>query len=155
MHMRMLLGVLWSLTAVGAAQADVPQPVIIQTNIVFFTTGHDTFTATAPLCTSGTIQSLRILMNPSAAHAWTVESEYTCDDNSGTFRIQYHPQAGANYAGGTREPLFTVAGPWSIVNGGTGQYAKLTGHGDFGVVVDKSTDPWTGEESFVGFVQLD
>jgi hypothetical protein len=32
--------------------------------------------------------------------------------------------------------------------------AKLSGHGDFAVIIDFSTDPWTGDETFVGFVQL-
>jgi hypothetical protein len=138
-----------------SAHAAPPQPVIIQTNIVFVEGATDTFTASAPLCTSGTVLGLRVLTNPSAAHGWTVTSEYTCDDNSGTFVIQYHPQAGANYAGGTRDPDFTVAGPWSVVKGGTGRYATLTGHGDFGVVIDFEQTPMTGVETFVGFIQLD
>jgi hypothetical protein len=154
MFQKITLGILMCFAGVGVVQADAPTPVVIETDIVFSEIGVGTFTATAPLCTSGTNRSLREVANPSVAHGYTVEWEYTCDDNSGTFRIQYHPQAGANYAGGTREPVFVVAGPWSIVNGGTGRYAKLTGHGDFGVVIDFSTEPWTGQESFVGLVQL-
>ena len=158
MFARNCLGALLGFSAVAAVQADAPQPVIIHTNIFFSAigqgaTGEGTFTATAPLCTSGTQRSLRLVSNPAPAHGWTVDWEYTCDDNSGSFRIQFHPQAGANYAR-TLEPVFTVAGPWSIVNGGTGRYAKLTGHGDFGIVIDFSTNPVTGEETFVGFVQL-
>ena len=158
MNLRKLLGALVCLSVTATVRADAPQPVIIQTNIFFHTigqgaTGEGTFTATAPLCTSGTQRSLRLVGNPSRAHGWTTDWEYTCDDNSGTFRIQYHPQAGANYAR-TQEPEFTVAGPWSIVDGGTGRYAKLTGHGDYGIVIDFSTDPVTAEETFVGFVQL-
>lgn len=156
---RKMFGAFLCLAVVAPVRADAPQPVIIQTNVIFPTTGQGatsegTFTATAPLCTSGTLRSLRLVSNPSRAHGWTVDSEFACDDNSGTFRIQLHPQAGANYAGGTRDPVFNVAGPWSLVDGGTGRYAKLTGHGDFGIVIDFSADPVTGEETFVGFVQL-
>jgi hypothetical protein len=31
----------------------------------------------------------------------------------------------------------------------------MSGHGDFGAVVDFEKDPWTAEESFTGFVWLD
>ena len=140
------------------ALADAPQPVIIQTHTIFPTTGtgatsEGTFTATAPLCISGTHRSLRLVANPSRAHGWTVDAEYTCDDNSGTFLIQYHPQVGANYAGGTRDMEFMLTGPWSILKG-TGRYANVTGQGALGVVIDFSASPVTGVEKFVGFVQL-
>jgi hypothetical protein len=158
MFVRKLLAAFWGILIVAPALADVPQPVVIQSQTVFPTTGtgatsEGTFTATAPLCTSGTHQSLRLVANPSRSHGWTVDAEYTCDDNSGTFLIQYHPQAGSNYAGGTPNSDFTLTGPWSILRG-TGRYATLTGHGDFGVVINFSTTPVTAVETFVGFVQL-
>lgn len=156
MFQKIVLSLLLALVTVGAAQADKPQPVVIETVLAFIPLAEGTFTATAPLCSSGTFRTVRLVANPSLlqGHGYTARAEYTCGDNSGTFVIQLHPQAGSNYAGGTRDPVFTVAGPWSIVNGGTGRYAKLTGHGDFGVVIDFEQDPWTGAESFVGFVQL-
>lgn len=154
---RVMFGVLACVSAVVTVRADAPQPVIIKTTVVFSPVAEGTFTATAPLCISGTFRTLREVSNPSLlqGHGFTADAEYTCDDNSGTFRIQFHPQAGANYAGGTRDPAFTVAGPWSFVPGGTGRYSRMSGHGDFGVVIDFESDPWTAEESFTGFVRLD
>lgn len=154
---RRMLGALVCLSAIATVQADAPRPVVIETQVVFAPLAEGTFTATAPLCTSGTFRTLEVVLNPSLlyGHGFTAKAEYVCDDNSGTFIIQLHPQSGANLAGGTREPVFTVAGPWSFVPGGTGRYAKISGHGDFGVVIDLEQDPWTGEESFTGFVQLD
>lgn len=153
---RTLSGMLSSLAFVAAVQADAPQPVMIQTEVIFAPLAEGTFTATAPLCAGGTFRTVRTVVNPSLfqGHGFTALAEFTCNDNSGTFIVQLHPQSGSNYAGGTRDPVFTLSGPWSIVNGGTDRYAKLTGHGDFGVVIDFEKDPWTGEESFVGFVQL-
>ena len=150
-----LLGIALSVTMVAAVHADSLQPVMIQTLVVFSPFAEGTFTATSPLCESGTFTTLRVISNPSLlqGHGFTANAEYVCDDNSGTFEIQLHPQAGANYAGGTRDPEFTVAGPWSVV-GGTGRYARLSGHGDFGTVIDFDKDPWTGVESFVGFAKL-
>jgi hypothetical protein len=153
MSKKITLGALLVLMTVFTAQADAPQPVVIQTQVVFLPLPEGTFTASAPLCASGTFRAVSLVSNPSVAHGWTARHEYTCDDNSGTFIIQFHPQAGKNYAQNP-QPEFTVAGPWQIVEGGTGRYTKLTGHGDLGVVIDFSTEPWTGEETFVGFVQL-
>ena len=152
-----VLGVLLCLSPIAIARADAPQPVIMKTQVTFSPQAEGTFMATSPLCATGTFRTLRFVSNPSLlrGHGFTAEAEYLCDDNSGTFIIQFHPQSGANYAGGTRDPDFTVAGPWSFVPGGTGRYAKISGHGDFGVVIDFEQDPWTGEESFTGFVKLD
>ena len=115
--------------------------------LVFLPVPEGTFTATAPLCESGLVRMIRRVLNPSVAHGWTIQEEFTCDDNNGTFVLQFHARV-------TADPAFTYAGPWSIVEGGTGKYAKSTGHGDFGVVIDREQDPFRGEESFVGFVQL-
>jgi hypothetical protein len=153
---RRTLGALLCMSAITSVQADAPRPIIIRTQVVFAPLAEGTFEATAPLCASGTFRTLRAILNPSLlqGHGFTAIAEYACDDNSGTFIIQVHPQSGANYAGGTRDPEFTVAGPWSFVPGGSGRYAKISGHGDFGVVIDLEQDPWTGEESFTGFVRL-
>jgi hypothetical protein len=140
-----------------AARGDAPRPIIIETAVAFVPLAEGTFTATAPLCASGTFRTLDVVINPSLlhGHGFTARAEYSCDDNSGTFVIQMHPQAGANYAGGTRNPTCTVAGPWSFLPGGTGRYSKISGWGDLGVVIDFEQNPWTGEELFMGFVQLD
>lgn len=145
MFSRLVIGLLLSsLVAFSAGAA--PQPVVIQTQVTFVPLAEGTFTASAPLCSSGTFRAIHLVSNPSVAHGWMARHEYTCDDNSGSFVLQLHPHA-------TTDPAFTVAGPWSVL-AGTGRYAKLSGHGDFGVVIDFNQDPWTGEESFVGFVQF-
>ena len=112
--------------------------------------GGGTFTATSPLCSTGIVRSTDFAkFNP--AVRYTVRAEFVCDDNSGTFILQFHPQFGP----GT-DPTFTASGPWSIPgNGNTGAYVGLSGHGHFGVVVVfENGIPQTGEETFVGFVQL-
>jgi hypothetical protein len=122
---------------------------LIQTQINFTAEGGGTFTATAPLCSTGIVRTTDFaVFNP--ATRYTVREEFVCDDNSGTFLIQYHPQFG-------RDPTFTFSGRWSVPGAGnTGAYVGLSGRGDFGVVVafDENGAPQTGEETFVGFVQL-
>ena len=135
-----------------AAHGDPPQPVIIETNIVFSEVAEGTFTATEPLCASGVLLEGPAVTNPSVTHGWTVRNEFICDDNSGTFILQYHPQARDYHPPATSPPEFTVSGPWTFWIG-TGSYEKFSGHGDFGVVIDFSQEPWTAEETFVGFVQ--
>ena len=78
--------------------------------------------------------------------------EFTCYDNSGTFFIRLHPQ----FNGRPRD--FNLAGPWSIWGKGTGDYATMSGYGEFGVVTYDipNTDPVQrgGDETYVGFVNL-
>ncbi len=98
-----------------------------------------TFTATLPLCPSGT---------------WLGDSEedgdgirdFTCDDKSGTFSTDFVGDS-EHQTGGT--------GPWAIT-GGTGKWKKLRGAGT--AVTDESTGPgpppiefkstWTGVVDF-------
>ena len=142
------LGVLVGVAVGMAAHADTPQPVVIQTQVTFMPTPEGTFTASAPLCASGTVITLRQVLNPSVDHGWSAVEEFTCDDNSGTFVLQYHPQL-------RDDPDFRASGPWTVVVGnGTNRYVQLSGHGDFGIIPDFSHTPLTAEETFVGFAQL-
>jgi hypothetical protein len=103
---------------------------------------------TSPFCSSGLVSPTGFGVFNSPAGRFVARSEFACADGSGTFIIQFHPQFG-------RDPTFTFSGPWSVF-GGTGSYVGLSGHGDFGAVVvfDGNGIPQTGEETFVGFVQL-
>jgi len=131
--------------------AEMPQSVMIHTQIVFNSPADGIFTATEPLCPSGEFITVQYIFNPSQlhGHGFMVEALYTCDDGSGTFNIQYHP-----VSQGWLDPEFLLTGPWAVVKGGTGKFTRLTGSGDFGVVIDFDQEPWTGEETFVGTVQL-
>jgi hypothetical protein len=133
------------------ALAGTPQAVTISTTITFpefDSLGFGTFTATGPICTSGTFSGVREALGVGPA-AFNVNSltEFVCDDNSGSFVIHLHPQANARPKGG-----FDLDGPWATWGKGTGDYASMSGHGEFGVVLDWSADPLTGQETYVGFV---
>jgi hypothetical protein len=65
------------------------------------------------------------------------------------FILRLHPQANARPREG-----FDLSSPWAVWGKGTGGYASLAGHGDFGVVLDFSANPLTGSETYVGFVTL-
>lgn len=63
-----------------------------------------TFTAPAPLCSSGTFKDI--------AATLAVKSVHTCADGSGTFEFEV-----------------IGSGPWSFTAGGTGRYSTLRGSG--------------------------
>ena len=135
------------------ALAGAPQAVTISTTVTFpdfDSMGFGTFSATGPICTTGTFRGVREALGIGPA-AFNVNSltEFVCDDNSGTFVIRVHPQANARPKGG-----FDLNGPWAIWGKGTGDYAGMSGHGEFGVILDWSADPLTGQETYVGFVTL-
>jgi len=126
--------------------ATLPAPVTI-TVIADFSgpVPQGTFTATAPLCPSGTFVSEPIAGGGGlVASAFTGHQHFSCDDTSGTFTIQFHPQV--------HPPDFTDHGPWSA-RGGTGAYDDLRGSGDFMVVGFIS--PTTAVATFTGQVHLD
>jgi hypothetical protein len=149
-----LLVLISSVTAFGAVEAGTPQPIIIETHVIFtLPEPVGTFTATAPLCATGTFKSKFVAQNPSVTHAWAASAQYTCDDNSGTFQIKFFPSGAPSTA--YLNSAFNVAGPWSVFGKGTGRYSTLSGHGDFGVIFDFTKDPFEGTELFIGFVQLD
>ena len=119
-----------ALAVTPTAQAQAPT---IVTDITFPEEGapFGTFTASDPLCSSGTFvdqfvggggsfRSGRVFVAAS-----TIRKVFTCDDGSGTFTILFHPQLTPATSAGCAE-----AGPFAVV-GGTGDYARLRGHGDF------------------------
>ncbi len=121
-----LLGVLAAAMVVTAAQAADPVPFTITENING-TTGEATFTATGPLCPSGTFEdSVNVFAGSQTGASGMlnllITSLYTCDDNSGTFTLLKHVFITFGATG------FTNTGPVQIL-GGTGAYAGIVGHG--------------------------
>jgi hypothetical protein len=110
------------------APAHAQAPTIV-TDVTFSEEGvFGTFTATAPLCPSGTFVDEFVAgggFQSGRVHAVTVRKTFTCADDSGTFTILFHPQRTTATPAGCDE-----AGAFAVV-GGTGDYAKLRGHGDF------------------------
>jgi hypothetical protein len=138
----------FALAVVPAAYAQEPT---ITTDITFPEEGEPfgTFTALEPLCPSGTFVDDFVggggaFRSGVFYHGFTVRKTLTCDDDSGTFTILFHPQFSPATPASCEE-----AGPFSVV-GGTGDYATLHGHGDF--CVFPSGDGFT--ETFTGTFQL-
>jgi hypothetical protein len=130
-----------ALAVVPAAYAQEPT---ITTAITFPEGGEPlgTFTATEPLCPSGTFVDEFVAGGGGILyHAFSVRKIFTCDDGSGTFTILFHPQFSPTTPSSCQE-----AGPFSVV-GGTGDYATLSGHGDFCVFPsgDGFTETFTGK----------
>jgi hypothetical protein len=126
--MAALLTAVGMLAVAGPALAAAPVPFTM-TDEVNFDTGVQTFTATSPLCASGTFQdNVTVSAFPHSDHARSgggnalIRSIYTCDDGSGTFAMLKHLHLTFTDSG------FTDAGPIEIL-GGTGAYAGITGHG--------------------------
>jgi hypothetical protein len=134
-----------ALAVVPAAYAQEPT---ITTDITFPEGGEPfgTFTALDPLCSSGTFVDEFVggggafRSGSVFYHAFTVRKTFTCDDGSGTFTILFHPQFSPVTAASCEE-----AGPFSVV-GGTGDYVRLRGNGDFCVFPegDGFTETFTG-----------
>ncbi len=129
-----------------AAAATPPAPVTITVMADFSgPVPQGTFTATAPLCPSGTFVTEPIAGGGGpVASAFTGLQHFSCDDASGTFTIQLHPQF--------HPPDFTDHGPWAA-RGGTGAYEDLRGSGDFMLVGFIS--PTTAVATFTGEVHFD
>jgi hypothetical protein len=143
--MRRLVLVIASLAlvvvAAPASAASPPEPVTI-TGTVLFPAGTGTFTATEPLCPSGTIQQLAGLFvgGPTTSFARiAVRHEFTCTDGSGSFVLQLTVRLDAT---GT---TFR----WSVLSG-TGDYAKLhgTGTGTGSFITGGIVDTYTGAVHF-------
>ena len=125
------LGLLVPLGATAAAQAAEPVPFTI-TEEVNFVTGDFTFTATGPLCPSGTFVDDVTVVAPNPEESQGIESSgrlnllirtvYTCDDGSGTFNALKHVHLTLS------DDSFTNTGPIQLL-GGTGAYTGLVGHG--------------------------
>jgi hypothetical protein len=72
-----------------------------------------------------------------------------CDDNSGAFTIQFHPQSNPS-----NTSTFDESGPWSVVgNSDTGAYSTPSAYGVFGVVLPPTDQ--AGTETVIGFMQPD
>lgn len=148
-----MLAVLLSALMPGwSVWAGSPTPFVMTTEVAF-PEGSGTFWVQEPewLCPTGSFETVSALFNPPGAGAFTVTAvvEYTCEDGSGTFYIQLHPQGNPGNFGND----FAVSGPWSIRPGGTGAYRKLRGHGEMGFSFI-TFDPVTGNETIVGLVSL-
>jgi hypothetical protein len=122
-----LLAIVLALAASAApalAADQVPFTIDEQINAV---TGATTFTATGPLCPSGTfadtVQSATFNASQLTGNV-LIRTVYTCADGSGTFTMLKHVFLQFN-------PDFssTNTGPVQIL-GGTGAYTDLLGHGE-------------------------
>ena len=144
------LGLVIALCTATSAHAAAPVPFTI-TEQVNFATGFNTFTATGPLCPSGTFVDdvTTFAPNPSSSGIdasggfnLVIHTVYTCDDGSGTFNALKHV-----FLTFTSENSATNTGPIQLL-GGTGAYTQLVGHGvDNGTATD---DTGVGEIS--GFI---
>jgi hypothetical protein len=111
----------------GAASAQAAEQVPFTiTEQINFDTGDFTFTATGPLCPSGTFEDTVATVADGQSGQpklnLVITTVYTCDDGSGTFDMLKHVFLTFNPDGSTN------TGPVQIL-GGTGAYADLTGHG--------------------------
>src|SRR5215218_10383500 len=145
----------WSLPAVfaclalaAAPAANAQEPTIV-TDITFPEEGEPfgTFTASEPLCPSGTFVDEFVGGGGAFASdrvsysASTIRKMFTCADGSGTFTILFHPQFTPATPAGCEQ-----AGPFAVI-GGTGDYAQLRGQGDFCVFAvgeDEFSETFTG-----------
>jgi hypothetical protein len=135
----------------------IAQPAHAAENVPFtitenldFETGVFTFTATEPLCPSGTFEddvAVEAVAHSGQARSGgenlLIRSTFTCDDGSGTFDMLKHVFIAF------AEDGFTSTGPVQII-GGTGDYEGITGHGvDVGAAAGG-----TGMGHITGFVVL-
>lgn len=122
----LVLALLVPLGAAASAQAAAPVPFTI-TEQVNFATGFNTFTATGPLCPSGTfIDDVRVFAgHPESTDMLNllIRTVYTCDDGSGSFFALKHV-----FITFVDEDSITNTGPIQLL-GGTGAYTQLVGHG--------------------------
>jgi hypothetical protein len=123
-----LLGMLAAVAVAGPAHAAERVPFTIEEQINF-DTGVFTFTATEPLCPSGTFEDdIAAAAFPHSDQAQAggfnllIRTTYTCADGSGTFDAIKHVFITFTDEG------FTNVGPTQIV-GGTGDFAGIIGHG--------------------------
>jgi hypothetical protein len=145
------VAVLAPLGAATSVQAAAPVPFTINEQITLGPNGPETetFTATGPLCPSGTFVDTQLAgpgpgqgPDHSGKVQLIVRSVYTCDDGSGTFNA-------------LKELIGTI-GPDGIVStgpiqllGGTGAFTDLRGHGVDTGRVDFATGTATATDSGV------
>jgi hypothetical protein len=126
------VAVLAPLGVAASAQAAEHVPFTINEQITLGPNGPvlETFTATGPLCPSGTFVDTVQATQPDPAQGpghsgqftLIVRSVYTCDDGSGTFN------ALKELIGTIGPDTVTSTGPIQLL-GGTGAFTDLRGHG--------------------------
>lgn len=108
------------------AHAAPPVPFTITQQSDSTEGGVNTFTASGPLCPSGTfVEEARAFAGrPDRTSRLNVllRTVYTCDDGSGTFFALKHVFLTIEGDGATNDGLITL-------HGGTGDYVGLNGHG--------------------------
>jgi hypothetical protein len=148
--MRTLVLVITSLAlvvvAAPASAATPPEPVTITGTILFPESGPatGTFTASDPLCPSGTIQELGgvfVGFQSNRLARIGVRHLFTCSDGSGSFVVQLTVRL--DFATGTTQFR------WSVLSG-TGDYANLhgTGSGTGAPIQGGIVDTYTGAVHF-------
>jgi hypothetical protein len=109
-----------------AAQAAPPEPFTI-IEALNFETGVFTFTATSPLCPSGTFEDEVFAAgganSPQPKANFQIRTVYSCDNNVDSFFAQKHVFIAFNEDGSS-----TSTGPITL-KGGTGAFTELSGHG--------------------------
>jgi hypothetical protein len=144
------LAVALALVLTGSARAATPVPFTI-TDTIDFNTEARYFSATGPLCPSGSYTDDVSERFPhsdnshSAGGIILIRSVLTCDDGSGTFNAVKHLTLRFTPTG------FTTIGPFEI-HGGTGAYVGISGHGVLDGASYDSTH--TGGSLTTGLVQL-
>jgi hypothetical protein len=144
-----VFGLLIPLAAAQSAEAAAPVPFTI-TEQINFATGVTTFTATGPLCPSGTFVDDVTVVAPNPESAGIdasggfnllIRTVYTCDDGSGSFNALKNVHITFADDGSSN------TGPIQLL-GGTGAYTDLVGHG-----VDNGTASGdTGVGQISGFI---
>ena len=118
---------LFALVGVAAPARAATQVPFTITEQVNFATGFNTFTATGPLCPSGTfVDDVRVFAgHPESTGMLNllIRTVYTCDDGSGSFFALKHV-----FITFVSENAITNTGPIQLL-GGTGAYTQLVGHG--------------------------
>ena len=110
--------------APSPAVAAAAQPFTINETLDF-ANGVYTFTATGPLCSSGTFEDdvTKAVGGQSDTHVLlSIDTVYTCDDGSGSFFVHKHVDFWFSQDG------LPSDGPVKLT-GGTGAYTGLAGHG--------------------------
>jgi hypothetical protein len=138
MHRRTILSIALAVGLIGAGTAPALAATTTSLNAaalvpftitdhVDFVSGVSTFTATGPLCPSGTfVDDTRVIAGHPASSGQIKllnRTVYTCADGSGTFNTLRQVLITVNPDGS-----FTSTGPIQLL-GGTGAFTNLTGHG--------------------------
>lgn len=127
-----------SVAAIPVASATPPEPVTIELDETFTSTGVEgSFTAAGGVLgsTSGTMASVSFKPGGFSATSRDHAVVYTASDlyttGAGTFLVKFEGScAFAGYDPQTNVLTFACGGNWQV-NGGTGSYARLKGTGTF------------------------